>query len=122
MDTRPAPIPPTEIRIPGSEVLRFEGSGHGSGVSFFLVATPPGKGPALHRHPYDETFHVLEGEASIVIGEAEVTARPGDTAVVPPRTWHRFTSTGEGVLRMVCIHASPVMIQEFADPPEGEPS
>lgn len=113
--TPTGPIPAQEIRIPGSEVLRFEGAGHGSGVSFFLVATPPGKGPALHRHPYDETFHVLEGEASIVIGDRTLTARPGDTTVVPPQTWHRFTSTGPGVLRMVCIHASPVMIQEYAE-------
>ena len=73
-DTRldPAPIPAEQIRVPDSRVLRFEGEGHGSSFSFFLVTCDPGKGPRLHRHPYDETFHVLEGEARLVAGDVEL--------------------------------------------------
>ncbi|MFC0675989.1 cupin domain-containing protein [Brachybacterium hainanense] len=118
MDVPIAPVPAQDLRIPGSRTLRLEGADVGAGISFFLVETAPGDGPALHRHPYDETFHVMEGAARIRIGAQTLDAGPGDTAVVPPRTWHRFTSTGEGVLRMMCIHASPVMIQEYA--PEEE--
>lgn len=100
------------IRIPGSRTLRFEGSAHGSGVSFFLVTNEPGQGPGLHRHPYTETWSVLEGEATITVGGESVVARAGDTAVVQPGVWHGFTNTGAGTLRMVCIHASDTMIQE----------
>ncbi|AYY13842.1 cupin domain-containing protein [Actinobacteria bacterium YIM 96077] len=115
--TTPLVIPAADIRISGSRTLRFEGEAHGSNVSFFLVTSDPGQGPDLHRHPYDETWTVLEGEATIVVGDEKVTARAGDTAVAPAKAWHRFTNTGTGTLRIVCIHASPVIIQEFADQP-----
>ncbi|MFD6443987.1 cupin domain-containing protein [Promicromonospora sp. NPDC060204] len=100
------------IRIPGSRTLRYEGRDHGSGISFFLVTNDPGQGPGLHRHPYSETWSVLEGEATITIGDETVVARAGDTAVVQPDVWHGFTNTGTGTLRMMCIHASDTMIQE----------
>lgn len=109
-----AAIPADSIRIGESRTLRFEGASYGSNVSFFLVTSDPGQGPSLHRHPYDETWSVLEGEATIVVGDKTFVARAGDTAVAPADTWHRFTNTGSGTLKIVCIHASPVMIQEFA--------
>lgn len=110
----PAAIPADDIRIGDSRTLRFEGASYGSNVSFFLVTSDPGQGPGLHRHPYDETWSVLEGEATIVVGDRTFVARAGDTAVAPADTWHRFTNTGTGTLRIVCIHASAVMIQENA--------
>jgi mannose-6-phosphate isomerase-like protein (cupin superfamily) len=110
----PAAIPADDIRIGDSRTLRFEGAQYGSNVSFFLVTSDPGQGPGLHRHPYDETWSVLEGEATIVVGDRTFVARAGDTAVAPADTWHRFTNTGSGTLRIVCIHASAVMIQENA--------
>ncbi|WP_129336706.1 cupin domain-containing protein [Cellulomonas endophytica] len=100
------------LRAPGSRTLRFEGAAHGSGVSFYLVDDDPGQGPGLHRHPYTETWTVLEGRATITRGDVVVVAEAGDTAVVQPGTWHAFTNTGSGRLRMVCIHASPVFVQE----------
>ena len=37
-------------------VYRFEGYQYGDvDVSFFLSDTAPGKGPDLHKHPYDES-------------------------------------------------------------------
>lgn len=107
-------IPAGEIRINGSRALRFEGQSYGSSVSFFLVTSAPGEGPALHRHPYDETWNVIEGQVTFEVGDEIFTAHAGDTAVAPARAWHRFTNTGTGTLKAVCIHASPIMIQEFA--------
>lgn len=113
--TTPFAIPAEAIRAAGSRTLRFEGADHGSSVSFFLVTADAGQGPALHRHPYDETWIVLEGEATVVVGDATFIARAGDSAVAPANTWHRFTGSGPGILRIVCIHASDQIIQEFAD-------
>jgi len=117
MDARPpapAVIPADDLRIPGSRTLRFQGRDHGSGVSFYLVTNDPGQGPAVHRHPYTETWTVIEGEATIRLGDESIVAHAGDTAVVQPNIWHGFTNTGSGILRIVCIHASPDLIQEEA--------
>jgi mannose-6-phosphate isomerase-like protein (cupin superfamily) len=110
-----AAIPASELRVGHSRTLKFQGADHGSGVSFFYVDNDPGEGPHLHRHPYTETWIVIEGEATIRSGDDTVVAREGDTAVVPPHTWHRFTNTGSGRLRMMCIHASPTMQQDDAE-------
>ena len=110
-----SPIPPSELVVGASRTLRFEGEQHGSGGSFFYVDNDPGMGPGLHRHPYTETWIVIEGEATIRMGDETVVAHAGDTAVVAADTWHGFTNTGTGRLRIVCIHASPVMIQENLD-------
>ncbi len=108
-------IPPSDLLVGASRTMRFEGERYGSGVSFFYVDNDPGMGPGLHRHPYTETWLVIEGEATIRMGAETVVAGPGDTAVVAAGTWHGFTNTGTGRLRIMCIHASPVMVQENLD-------
>jgi len=112
----PAVIPADELRIGASgRTLRFEGRSSGAGISYFFVDNDPGQGPDLHRHPYAETWVVLEGEATITIGDDVLVAHSGDTATVVPNVWHAFTNSGTGRLRMICIHASDVIVQEFAD-------
>ena len=95
--------------------LKFEGRPYGSGISYFLVDNDPGQGPDLHRHPYPETWIVLDGEARITIGDEQVIATAGDTATVVANVWHGFKNSGTGRLRIMCIHASDVMIQEDLD-------
>ena len=38
----------------------FQGHHLGAGVSFIVVDAPPGSGPRLHRHPYEEVFRYPE--------------------------------------------------------------
>lgn len=102
-----------QLRPAGSRTQVFQGSEHGSGISFFLVENAPGHGPELHRHPYTETWTVLGGQATITMGEQEVVADEGTTAVVQPGVWHGFTNTGTDTLRMMCIHAAPHMVTEW---------
>lgn len=112
----PTVIPADALRIGASgRTLKFEGRASGSGISYFLVDNDAGQGPGLHRHPYAETWVVLEGEATITIGDAVLVAHAGDTATVAAGVWHAFTNSGTGRLRMICIHASDVIVQEFAD-------
>ena len=98
-------------RSPGG-TLTFEGGHHGSGVSFFLVDNEPGAGPDLHRHPYSETWIVRSGKALFTADGNELEAGPGDILVVGPETPHKFKNVGSERLDIVCIHASPRMIQE----------
>ncbi|HEX8065062.1 MAG TPA: cupin domain-containing protein [Thermoleophilaceae bacterium] len=97
-------------------VRRFEGRDHGSSVSGFLVlAAPPGSGPVLHRHPYDETFFVLEGRATFTVDGETVEASAGRMLVAPANAPHRFVNSGDGPLRMVTVHASDHIEQEDLD-------
>jgi mannose-6-phosphate isomerase-like protein (cupin superfamily) len=42
----------------------------------------------------------------------EFEAGPGDIVVVGPETPHKFKNNGTERLDIVCIHASPTMVQE----------
>lgn len=96
---------------PGGTVT-FEGEPYGSQVSFFLVNNEPGAGPVLHRHPYAETWIVRSGMARFTAGGETLEAGPGDIVVVSAGTPHKFKNTGTGRLEIVCIHASPRILQE----------
>jgi mannose-6-phosphate isomerase-like protein (cupin superfamily) len=84
----------------------FEGAAHGgAGVSFFVVDAAPGRGPALHRHPYPEVFVVLEGIARFAVADREVDVHGGQILVAPAQLWHRFhNSAASSALRMLALH------------------
>ena len=94
---------------------RFEGAHFGpTTISMILDHEPPGGGPRLHRHPYDETWIVLEGEDLVFeVGDRRARARTGDIVLAPPHVPHRFTNRGDGHARLICIHASPTIDTEF---------
>lgn len=102
--------------LPGGEnAVRFDGHAHGAGVSFFITRNSPGTGPGLHKHPYEETFIILEGRGRYTVGLDEVEAGEGEIIVVPPETPHKFVNIGEGRLRSVNIHPRERMETEWLD-------
>jgi mannose-6-phosphate isomerase-like protein (cupin superfamily) len=105
---RSGELPPS----PGGTV-KFEGEAYGGEVSFFLVNNEPGAGPDLHRHPYSETWIVRQGRARITADGEELEAGPGDVVVTTAATPHKFKNIGTGRLEILCIHASPRIIQEW---------
>lgn len=60
----------------------------------------PGQG-GLHRHEPAEIYYVLEGEGTMVIGDAEHPLRAGSAVFVPPNAWHLARNTGAGTLRIL---------------------
>ncbi len=112
----PGIVPADALRIGTGRTRRFVGAEHGANVSYFWVDNEPGEGPGLHWHPYTETWVVLEGTARITMGDRELVAGPGDTATVPAGVWHRFVNAGTDRLKVLCIHASAVIVQVWADP------
>lgn len=80
-------------------------------LSFFIIEAPPGKGAKLHYHPYEEVFINLEGKATFVIGDETIEAEEGKIIIAPANVPHKFTNTGEGVLRQIDIHPVSKMIQ-----------
>jgi quercetin dioxygenase-like cupin family protein len=99
--------------LPGSErARRFEGKEHDATASFFVNTHAPGEGPSLHRHPYEEIFILLDGQATFRRGEDEIDAQAGEIVIVPPDTPHGFKNTGDERLLFVSIHPAPEMVQE----------
>jgi quercetin dioxygenase-like cupin family protein len=97
-------------RYEGRETAgQFEGEGHGSEISFFVVDMAPGEGPRLHRHPYSETFCVQAGRARFEVDGRAVEAGAGDVVVAPAGSPHRFRAIGDERLRLVAIQAAPKM-------------
>jgi mannose-6-phosphate isomerase-like protein (cupin superfamily) len=105
----------SDLRAGESRTAVFEGKDYGSEISFFLVDNDPGQGPDLHRHPYSETWIVLSGEALITADGVEIEGRKGDIVVVSSQTPHKFRNTGNDRLEIMCVHASPRIIQEWLD-------
>ena len=105
----------TRSDLRGGDVgtARFVGAEHASGVSFFWVDAPEGTGPDLHVHPYTETWVVLRGEALVEADGEERRISAGDVVTVTAGTRHQFRGASAENVEMVCIHASPAIIQEF---------
>ena len=104
--------------LPGSAVSRtFLGRDHGGvPLSFFVQASPPGHGPGPHRHPYAEVFVLHEGSGSFLAGNETIEASGGSVVVVPAGEIHGFTASGDGPLRMTCIHTNVEMVTEWIEP------
>jgi quercetin dioxygenase-like cupin family protein len=93
----------------------LEGQEHGATVSLILDEGEPGHGPRLHRHPYDETWVVVEGNLTFQAGDELLRAGPGDLVIVPPGVPHKFSNDGPRSSKLVCIHASPTFVTEWLE-------
>lgn len=91
---------------------RFEGKDHGSPVSFFYVTSVPGKGARKHRHPYVETFVIIDGEIDVTVDGETERMSSGTVAMIPAGSWHEFTNRSDHNALMVNIHPVDTMIQE----------
>ena len=89
----------------------FVGETQDAPFSAYIVKAKPGRGPPLHAHPYVEVAFILEGCATITVGEEEREVKTGSIVVIPANTPHRFVNSCDTTLRQIDIHASPRFIQ-----------
>jgi len=73
---------------------------------------PPGGGPPPHRHDFEETFILLDGEVQVTFRGQKSTLRAGDTVNVPSNAPHHFHNASSEPVRMICICA-PAGNDEF---------
>ena len=95
----------------GGLSYEFEGENLGAPISAYIVNAKPGQGPPLHTHPYVETLFIMEGTATVTVGEEKREVTGGSIVVIPANTPHRFVNSGAGILRQIDVHASPRFIQ-----------
>jgi len=106
----------TELRLSGETARVFEGSQYGdTHVSFFLIDAPPGDGPSLHSHPYEEIFVIQAGQVTFTIGDATIEATGGQIVIAPPGIPHKFINSGKTLLRSINIHPISSMITEWPE-------
>lgn len=67
---------------------------------------PPQGGPGPHRHDFEETFILLEGEIEFIFRGEKVAGRAGDTLHVPANAPHQFHNGSQKPARMLCICSS----------------
>jgi quercetin dioxygenase-like cupin family protein len=66
---------------------------------------PPGGGPGPHRHDFEETFIVLDGEVEVTFRGSKYRARAGETVNIPANAPHQFHNGSFRTARMICICA-----------------
>ena len=104
-----------ELYLGPGDIYRFLVTGAETGGSYFAMEAivPPGGGPPPHIHRNeDETFYVVEGESSILLGDRWVTAGPGDFVNVPRGRVHNFHNAGSELARLI-LTFTPAGIEHF---------
>ena len=73
---------------------------------------PPGGGPPPHRHDFEETFIILEGEVDATFRGNKMVVRAGDTVNIPSGAPHQFHNSSDKPARILCI-CSPAGLEDF---------
>lgn len=68
---------------------------------------PPGGGPPPHRHDFEETFVLLEGELEATFRGSTSILRAGETVNVPANAPHRFHNVSSKPVRLLCLCSPP---------------
>jgi mannose-6-phosphate isomerase-like protein (cupin superfamily) len=80
----------------------------GDKTQLVLMAIPEGGeiGGEVHEG-HDQLLYFVEGTGRAVIGDTEATVAAGDVSVVPSGTFHNFTNTGAGMLKLYTTYSPP---------------
>lgn len=73
---------------------------------------PPGGGPPPHRHDFEESFVILDGEIELTYRGATSSASTGETIHIPANAPHQFRNKTARPARLLCI-GSPAGLEEF---------
>ena len=89
-------------------------SGKDTAGQFCLIDMhiPPGGGPPPHRHDFEETFTILEGELEFTFRGSKKTFGSGTTIHIPANAPHQFRNSSVEPARLHCI-CSPAGQEEF---------
>ena len=73
---------------------------------------PPGGGPPPHRHDFEESFTILEGEIEATFRGKTSAVRTGETINILANAPHNFQNKSDQPVRLLCICA-PAGQEEF---------
>ncbi len=76
---------------------------------------PPGGGPPPHRHDFEETFILLEGEMEATFRGQKSTVHAGETIHIPGNAPHQFHNASRQDVRLLCLCAPAGQEEFFAE-------
>lgn len=76
---------------------------------------PPGGGPPPHRHDFEESFTILEGEIELTFRGATSSASAGETINIPANAPHQFRNKTDRRARLLCLCSPPGLEDFFAE-------
>jgi len=76
------------------------------------MLVPPGGGPPHHRHDFEESFTVLEGEVEFTFRGKKLVVRIGETVNIPANAPHFFRNASKEPARLLCI-CTPAGLEEL---------
>jgi quercetin dioxygenase-like cupin family protein len=77
------------------------------------MLVPPGGGPPPHRHDFEESFTLLEGEIEATFRGEKTVVRTGETVHIPANAPHSFRNVSAKPARLLCIGAPAGMDEMF---------
>ncbi|QDU25846.1 Quercetin 2,3-dioxygenase [Anatilimnocola aggregata] len=108
---------PTEgrtIAVVG-DIYRFLATGDETDGKYamFEAIVPPGGGPPPHIHSREEeSFFILEGEITFMVGDQRIVATAGTFANMPVGSLHSFKNTTDKSARMI-ISVAPAGLEKM---------
>jgi quercetin dioxygenase-like cupin family protein len=95
----------------GRVTVKAGGAGEGPAFSQIETDDPRGSGPPLHlHHNEDETFYVLDGEVTFLVGDERIDVAAGDYLFAPRGIAHAYLVRSERARMLVT--ASPGGIEQ----------
>ncbi len=73
---------------------------------------PPDGGPPPHRHDFEETFIVLDGQLELTFRGDKLTAGPGTTINIPSNAPHQFHNSSSEPVRALLL-CSPAGQEDY---------
>jgi quercetin dioxygenase-like cupin family protein len=71
--------------------------------SLIDMFVPPGGGPPAHRHDFEESFTVLEGEIEATFRGEKVALRTGQVIQIPANAPHQFRNNSAKPAHLLCL-------------------
>jgi quercetin dioxygenase-like cupin family protein len=105
-DDDDAPLP--HISLAGDTyTILLTGEDTAGRYTLIDMHVPPGGGPPPHRHDFEETFTIVEGQIEVTFRGVTSVIRAGETVNVPANAPHAFRNAADAPARLLCACSPP---------------
>ena len=96
----------------GTYTILLTGNDTDGRYCLISMIIPPSGGPPPHRHDFEESFTVLEGEIEATFRGQKSVVRTGETVNIPANAPHSFVNSSGKAVKLLCI-CSPAGQDEY---------